>query len=47
LARHGGKALAATDLARLIFEDARAFGDVLDDTIVFVLSGRAAGGGPG
>jgi GAF domain-containing protein len=46
LARHGGKELPATDLARLIYEDARAFGDVLDDTIVFVLAGRAGGVGP-
>jgi serine phosphatase RsbU (regulator of sigma subunit) len=45
LARHGGKGLAATDLARHIFEDARAFGDVFDDTIVFVLAGPSSGGG--
>jgi GAF domain-containing protein len=42
LARHGRKALAPSDLARLIFEDARAFGDILDDTVVFALAGEPA-----
>jgi GAF domain-containing protein len=42
LARHGGKAVAATDLARLVFEDARAFGDILDDTVVLALAGEPA-----
>jgi GAF domain-containing protein len=42
LARHGRKALAASELARLVFEDARAFGDILDDTVVFALAGEPA-----
>ncbi|MDQ3957100.1 MAG: SpoIIE family protein phosphatase [Actinomycetota bacterium] len=43
LARHAPGASAA-DLTRRVFEDAQAFGEINDDTVVFALVCRAEGG---